>query len=592
MKQLIYDIYNEDALGACSEELKAYANEHSHSALLFHLYCGINDPVWVTQIKERILFDFPEAYLVGISSHAEIIKGALTDPVVVLSAIFFESTSVSLHVFDDVLGKEQKVGEAARKVIDSAENIRACEILIQATPVDYRTIFHGIRQCDVDVAVFGAFPLSHDINGERHFLVGPDGIYDNALLMVTYQGDDFHINVGHTLGWESMGRTFEVTKSEGDILKTLDGKPAFDVYHKYLDIEADDDFLFNTMEFPLHMEDHGAVVLRQPSAVLEDGSLKMAGYVKQGMKVTMSYGDPNTIIGEVNVRAEEVRAFEPEVILLYTCAMRKFFWNYFINNEMEPFQKIACTGGFCSGGEIDRDPVTGRMLLHNVTMLTIAMREGDKKGLNLPKVKVDSSRLHGQASLVQRLSKLVRVTSDELRQTILDVEEANEKLRIMATVDELTALYNRREIERRINEALDNASSTEVGKVALIMIDVDHFKNVNDTCGHEVGDKILEGVAAVLNATVREYDGEAVGRWGGEEFFMLLPNTDLDEAVERAEEIRQTVELYPYPKIEHLTVSLGVTISDGSEDKKTVYKRVDDALYEAKDTGRNKTVVH
>ena len=94
-----------------------------------------------------------------------------------------------------------------------------------------------------------------------------------------------------------------------------------------------------------------------------------------------------------------------------------------------------------------------------------------------------------------------------------------------------------------------------------------------------------------MNATVREYDGEAVGRWGGEEFFMLLPNNTLEQAVERAEEIRQTVELYPFQKIRKLTCSLGVAVVKGYEDKKAVYTRVDNALYEAKETGRNRIVV-
>ena len=227
---------------------------------------------------------------------------------------------------------------------------------------------------------------------------------------------------------------------------------------------------------------------------------------------------------------------------------------------------------------------------HNITILTIAMREGEKTGRVIPQVQVDTSKMHGQASLVKRLTTLVKVTSSELRQSLADLTEANDKLLYMATVDELTALYNRREIERRINAALDKAAQDD-SEVALVMMDIDHFKRVNDTCGHETGDKILEGVAAVLNATVREYDGEAVGRWGGEEFFMLLPNNTLEQAVERAEEIRQTVELYPFPKIRKLTCSLGVAVVKGYEDKKAVYTRVDNALYEAKETGRNRIVV-
>ena len=331
-------------------------------------------------------------------------------------------------------------------------------------------------------------------------------------------------------------------------------------------------------------------MLRHCSVTGTEGALELAGYIHNGMKVTMSYGDPIAIVAEVDARAEEVRKFEPEAILIYSCAMRKIFWNYFINNEMAPFQKIATSCGFCTGGELNRDHDTGHIMWHNITMLTIAMREGPKTGRDIPRVSVDTTAMHGQTSLVKRLTTLIKATSDELRQSLSDLTEANEKLLHMATVDELTALYNRREIERRINVALDDVAENG-GVVSLVMIDVDHFKRVNDTCGHETGDKILEGVAAVLNATVREYEGEAVGRWGGEEFFMLLPGVTLEQALERAEEIRQTVEMYPFPKIHRLTCSLGVTVVTGAEDKKAIYTRVDNALYEAKETGRNRIVV-
>lgn len=137
-----------------------------------------------------------------------------------------------------------------------------------------------------------------------------------------------------------------------------------------------------------------------------------------------------------------------------------------------------------------------------------------------------------------------------------------------------------------------DATKEADGTVALVMLDIDHFKSVNDTYGHEAGDKILEGVAAVLNSLVREKEGEAAGRWGGEEFFFLLPNDDLSMAIERAEEMRQTVELYPFPYVKKLTCSVGVTIASGKEERKGVFSRVDDALYEAKETGRNKVVVH
>ena len=416
------------------------------------------------------------------------------------------------------------------------------------------------------------------------------GVYENAAILITYVGEEFHIDVAHTTGWRSLGRAFTVTKADKNCLMEVDGFPAAELYKRYLKIDPNDDYLFNAREFPLFIEDNGMVMLRHPAASAKDGALELAGYVNVGNKVYMSYGDPNTIIEAVNERCAAVAAFEPEAILLYTCTMRKVFWNYFLNNEMAPFQKIATTAGFCTGGELNRDMETGSVMWHNITLLSILMREGEKTGCKIPPARVDTAALHGEVGLVQRLTTLVQETSRELREALLELQEANAKLLRAATIDVLTELYNRREIERRINGALDR-SAENGSEVALIMMDIDHFKNVNDTYGHEAGDKVIEGVAAVLNSLVRESEGEAAGRWGGEEFFFLLPNEDLASATERAEEIRKTIELYPFPYVDKLPCSVGVTIASDKEERKKIYMRIDSALYEAKETGRNKVVV-
>ena len=590
MKQLLFEIYNKEALSNAVNSIRKDLEGRSYSSLLFHMYCGLDDEDWILEIRDTLAQAFPRAELCGVSSHAEIIKGSLTDPVILLSAMIFEKTETRVFFFPDILDNEADYGRQVRNIIDDSADIKACEILMQGAPLDSLAFLNELEQCRKDVKIFGGYPISHEVEGGRRFLVTEGGIFDNAIVLVVYSGEAFHIDVGYTAGWKPLGRTFTVTKAHKNTLYSVDNFDASELYKKYLDIDLDEDFVTNTMEFPLLAEDDGRKMLRHCVAGTEEGTLELAGYIREGMTVTMAYGDPTEIVAEVDVRAEQVRQFEPEAVLIYTCTMRKIFWNYFINNEMAPFQKLAETCGFCTGGELNRDPESGNIMWHNITMLTIAMREGEKTGREIAPVRVDASQMHGQASLVNRLTTLVRVTSKELRETLGDLEEANKKLLHMATVDELTALFNRREIERRINAAIDEAEKTG-RQVALVMMDVDHFKRVNDTYGHETGDKILEGVAAVLNATVKEYDGEAVGRWGGEEFFLLMPGTSLEEAVERAEEIRQTVELYPFPKVRQLTCSLGVTVTTGGEDKKAIYTRVDNALYEAKESGRNRVVV-
>ena len=218
---------------------------------------------------------------------------------------------------------------------------------------------------------------------------------------------------------QSLGRSFTITKAKKNTLYSLDSFSATELYDHYLDVREDDEhFVENMMEFPLMVEEDGMKMLRHASAAGEKGALEMAGYVKEGMKVTMTYGDPITIVSEVDVRAEELRQFEPEAILIYTCTMRKIFWNYFINFEMAPFQKLATSCGFCTGGELNRDHKTGKIMWHNITMLTIGMREGEKTGREIEPVSVDTSHLHGQASLVKRKTATKNIWNGSIETSI------------------------------------------------------------------------------------------------------------------------------------------------------------------------------
>jgi two-component system, cell cycle response regulator len=176
---------------------------------------------------------------------------------------------------------------------------------------------------------------------------------------------------------------------------------------------------------------------------------------------------------------------------------------------------------------------------------------------------------------------------------ILELQEqlvsAREQLRIQATHDSLTGLFNRRAIE----EALDREATRcrrEKKPVGVILADVDHFKLINDTYGHQAGDAVLQEIARRMSASLRAYD--SVGRYGGEEFLVVVPGSDLAAAAELAERLRQGIAAQPVSTDSAMipvTVSLGVAVSvdqpGGLED---LLRRADEALYAAKDRGRNR----
>jgi len=177
---------------------------------------------------------------------------------------------------------------------------------------------------------------------------------------------------------------------------------------------------------------------------------------------------------------------------------------------------------------------------------------------------------------------------------ILDLQDqlvsARESMRHAATHDSLTGLMNRGEILAMLQRELERGRR-ERKPVGVILGDIDHFKDVNDTLGHLFGDEALREIGQRLRAQLRVYDG--VGRYGGEEFLMVLPNCDLPDAMLRANELREAVGHTPVVcsgEERLITMSMGVAISstDGKSELEALLNQADAGLYAAKNNGRNR----
>jgi two-component system cell cycle response regulator len=162
----------------------------------------------------------------------------------------------------------------------------------------------------------------------------------------------------------------------------------------------------------------------------------------------------------------------------------------------------------------------------------------------------------------------------------------------MAVIDELTSLYNRRYFDRHLGVMLGKARE-QARDMALMMLDIDYFKAVNDTYGHDVGDLVLKEFALRLRRNIRGVD--LACRYGGEEFVVLMPDTDFRAAQAVAERVRLAMSEKVFevgtPDPLDLTVSVGVALNQGPDDTpEQVLKRADVALYRAKREGRNRVI--
>ncbi|WP_051638902.1 GGDEF domain-containing protein [Exiguobacterium aurantiacum] len=158
-----------------------------------------------------------------------------------------------------------------------------------------------------------------------------------------------------------------------------------------------------------------------------------------------------------------------------------------------------------------------------------------------------------------------------------------ERMEHLSSLDPLTELYNRKKVNDLLAAVAENPSQSS--DAAVIMLDIDYFKLVNDTFGHPTGDLVLRAIAQLLRRNIRKTD--AIGRWGGEEFLIVAPHSTLSEGVRLADKLRQKVNDEPFGPVPHVTCSFGVSSFEGGKSVEQVLKDADEALYVAKNMGRN-----
>jgi len=207
--------------------------------------------------------------------------------------------------------------------------------------------------------------------------------------------------------------------------------------------------------------------------------------------------------------------------------------------------------------------------------------------------------LEGNFIWVKLIFSRAQTYNDDDYRFVFMVQDINDKsMELMSTLqkyeekaikDPLTGVLNHGEIETQLNNAIARRQSSD-SPISVMMLDLDHFKQVNDNYGHAVGDVTLKHFAKLLMDSSVE-DKAPVGRWGGEEFVIVCRDKNAEEASAMAESLRQKVEAYQFPDIYHITCSIGVTELKAEDEFKEAFNRLDKAMYASKHNGRNKVTL-
>ncbi len=569
-------------------EIKRWRASHSSYATIFRIYSEDMDLGHIQHICDCLDEEMPDAQYLGCTTNANIMDGALTDAKIILTCTIFEygTTQAKVLQFPFLEGNAAQDAAELKKFCDANPWVQAVEMHATIMDISMMEFCNEMSRLREDIQVFGGGAFNPDMDDDTAAVFSKgNGFMEHGIIFLLLGGTNFHTYSAFISGWKPLKRRFRVTKADREILYELDGKPALDVYRRFLNINRNDRFFSNTLEFPLFME-HGDIdILRCPLAANDDGSLVMSSDMQEDAVVRLAYGDPETILASIREDGQKIADFCPEVIQTFSCAARKAFWGEGnISDETVLFNSVAPTTGFYTHGEFLR--INGDMLNFNVTLVIVAMREGEPREgrkVNIAKAQIDDGS-NEKIPIIRRFVSFIEASTAEL-------EEMNMKLALSSVTDGLTRLYNRAEIERRIRGALDKRKNQGgCGSVSLIMLDIDNFKKVNDVYGHKEGDHVIQALSDVLRNTTAGMRSCSIGRWGGEEFMVLLSDSDVDDAAALAEKIRLKFASVSYETAGCQTVSIGVTQAK-DETADALYSRVDKALYMAKAAGKDQVVM-
>lgn len=622
MQHLVHPVGAVEELEAILNQASNIALYHASSAVLIQLYSSAADDSLLKCYIHKIKELWPAAEVIGGSSSAEIISGRSLKNQTLFSALCFQHSTFKVIEGDCFQADQPQYMDRfleymnghANPKRDATSPIKGLMLLTTPLSCNVADLVGAMRSSLVDTVVFGGGlgrfsegkPLSKIFHNER--------MRDHGFLAVAFYGEQLEIHALNHLGWRAFSQTMTITKCQGNTVFEVDGKPAFDLYHKYLEIENNEDFESNTGSFPFLISRGSNYLARVPICVGEKGSLQFYASMNLDDQFKIGYADPQRMIISARDLQDEMASYRPEALLLFSCDSRLNLLTKDVDLETYPFDMIAPTAGFFTVGEYCGSIKSLETL--NSAFVAVGFKEnapdldlyemGTAETLSDDAEKLVSEELSSEErplwaywqwrkgftdaminktvvvkdpQAVSRLVQYISVVTAEL-------EATNQALEQLSIIDKLTQLYNRMKLDEIMAQEIVRAKRYG-STFAVIMMDVDYFKAINDQYGHLIGDQVLVEVGQLLKSLlVRETD--ILGRWGGEEFLIILPENELDQAIKLAWKLKMAVSDHEFVLGIKRTCSFGATSYQASDTEDSILNRADQALLRAKELGRNR----
>ena len=545
-------------------------------SILISIYTHWNKPETIREMTRLFCVAFPEAEIAGMTTAGGIDNGRMQLRQTVVTIQFFEKSDVHTAIYDFSQEPMEDLGEKARSFCQRQKDLSALLLLMTQRCYDFEPFLTALDKLGKDIPICGGY--AHTYRNEDGICVfTKDAILSRGILLVTFSGD---VNVMTTsvMGWQPLGRTMTITAIDGPlVIRSLDHKPAAYFYQKYL---HSTDFGKSELLFPLVRSRHQVQLSILPLESRSDGALQTNVFSHVGDQVQMAYGDPDQVILSSREALGHIERFAPEGMLLISCVTRRYYLKEDVNQILSAYSDFCVAPGGYVNGELIR--IDGKTQATNMTLISVCFREGEAPLVAATRKPHAPVVLGETLSTIQRLATFVTETTKELAET-------QKQLSFAASHDSLSGLFNRGAMEKYLAQCIKN--NAEIGMpLSAIMIDLDHFKTINDTYGHSIGDAVIRTLADLMkkHTAGRGY----AGRWGGDEFLIILPGFTLETAEMLSIHMKDALlHAHVLPDDSPVSASFGVTIARPGELEQSFYKRVDNALYTSKENGKNRITI-
>lgn len=553
---------------------------------LIQVFSGVLDQDCVRAVMRELNEVFPTAPVIGMSTGGEILDAVTLDQTIVISFCFFQHTTVKsclVRQNDDLAAAGNEIAQGLKQADSRAIIVFGCGLKNRAT-INSEPLLRAIQEEIGNVVISGGQAGDNGL-GKTTFVFSNDGLTESGVAAVSLNGERLCVQNSYSLSWVPIGKNLTITEADGNRVRSIDHRTPQEVYRHYLGAEILETLPVSAAEFPLMIVRHGIQLAIHPTGVNDDGSFDYIHNFYAGEQVRFGYCHAGLLKNGAQATYDAVRSHRPQAIFVYSCVSRKWVLGSDIKVDLAAVAGIAPSAGCYCYGEYFL-PEGGRASLFSQTLTELSLSESDQER---PAVEALPFALDVKES---RQFRTLRVLARLVETSTSELECVNNDLATLARKDQLTGLANRRRLDETLAAEVKRHSRSR-GLLSIILVDIDFFKQYNDTYGHVEGDNCLRGIGSLIDGIMKRAD-DLGARYGGEEFCCVLPGTDQEGALAIAKEIETGVEklglAHATSKVApRVTVSLGVlTVRCSSQsDPVRILEKCDGLLYRAKHEGRN-----